>query len=517
MPEHNQPLEPTPFEPARPQPGSQRTAHHAASTSRLSGAWLPAALGLLIGAALLVFFWLPDNVPAGAAGASAPASEEQQAVAKSKASATPATTAPAAAVPEQSPWADAQQARLRLAAQDILADLIDLQFALEEQGVEQWAPDAFAAAAELATKGDGFYRAQQYTEASERYQQGLQILRETSESIPQRIDALVQGANTAIDGADLPRATDAVTLLAVIDPDNSALTDLQARLATLPALIAALGKARQHEEQGELTAAANALEQAVALDPLHRGAAQALDRVNANITERDFQNAMSRGYGKLGSGEHDAAIAAFEAARALKPGSAEAASAITEAQSLRSANQLITLKDRGLAHESQEQWPQAVAVYETALAIDGSILFAREGLERSTGRAAIARQFSEIMADPDRLTNTVIAEQARAFLRHSEGITPRGPVLQAQISDLNELLQRYSTPVSVTVNSDGQTDIVIYKVGKLGSFERRTLKLRPGAYTAVGSRLGYRDVRKSFRVSHTEPESSVTVICTEPI
>ena len=57
--------------------------------------------------------------------------------------------------------------------------------------------------------------------------------------------------------------------------------------------------------------------------------------------------------------------------------------------------------------------------------------------------------------------------------------------------------------------------MTIYKVGRLGAFERRELNLRPGRYTIVGSRDGCRDVRKEIVLS---PDMApVAVRCEERI
>jgi len=67
------------------------------------------------------------------------------------------------------------------------------------------------------------------------------------------------------------------------------------------------------------------------------------------------------------------------------------------------------------------------------------------------------------------------------------------------------------------VVSDNLTEVVIYRVDRLGVFPRRELKLRPGTYTAVGSREGFRDVRVRFEVSPGGPSQQVTVVCTEKL
>ena len=97
------------------------------------------------------------------------------------------------------------------------------------------------------------------------------------------------------------------------------------------------------------------------------------------------------------------------------------------------------------------------------------------------------------------------------------GISPRGPVLESQVARLDKALELANTPVRVTLRSDEQTDVVVYKIARLGRFAEHLLELRPGTYTAVGSRIGYRDVRESFTIEPGAQALSVTIACTEPI
>jgi len=44
--------------------------------------------------------------------------------------------------------------------------------------------------------------------------------------------------------------------------------------------------------------------------------------------------------------------------------------------------------------------------------------------------------------------------------------------------------------------SDNLTEVSVYRVGRLGRFTAQELLLRPGRYTVVGTREGYKDVRQ---------------------
>ena len=78
-------------------------------------------------------------------------------------------------------------------------------------------------------------------------------------------------------------------------------------------------------------------------------------------------------------------------------------------------------------------------------------------------------------------------------------------------------MKRAATPLIVEIRSDNETEVSIYKVGRLGSFETRQIELRPGTYVAAGSRPGYRDVRLEFQVGPEVDMQPIVVRCEEPI
>jgi hypothetical protein len=78
---------------------------------------------------------------------------------------------------------------------------------------------------------------------------------------------------------------------------------------------------------------------------------------------------------------------------------------------------------------------------------------------------------------------------------------------------LSSLVQAAKTPVRVVIESDHLTHVAIYRVGKLGLFARHELSLRPGTYTVVGSRDGYRDERLELTVKPGPEPIRVTVVC----
>ncbi|HEY6130795.1 MAG TPA: hypothetical protein VIV27_02195 [Halioglobus sp.] len=506
MSPHNDPVQPVPFDVVTPTPSPTSTAP-AADTARHRGtpSWVLPALGVLILLALLVIFWLPGNVQ-----------PPHVAPAATDSAATPDTKTPTADI-ESSPWSDAQAARLRKQAQDVAAELLDLQFALQERGVEKWAPVPFADVKTIAADADALYKTRQYEQAVARYQEGLTALQALQEAMPQELKRLLEQAQQAIERGDAAAALAALEVAAVIAPDNKDIATLRHRAEVQPQLLPLLEGALAAEAAGDLAQAQHLLQQATALDPLHQRAQDELKRVAAKARGEGFNAAMSEGYAALNAGRYDHARKAFRAAAALQPGASEAAGALQEVAAAETAQRLATLNKQGRQHEQQEQWQKAVGAYEQAQKLDSSVLFASEGLQRSTSRAQLDQQLRSAIDAPQRLADAAVAAATTQLLAQARQVTPRGPLLEQQINRLDTLLGQANSTVAVTLRSDQQTEVVVYKVARLGRFTQQELALRPGTYTAVGTRNGYRDVRQTFTITLDQAPAPVTVICNEPI
>tara|TARA_R110000823_G_scaffold198080_2_gene329111 strand:- start:23 stop:1555 length:1533 start_codon:yes stop_codon:yes gene_type:complete len=508
-PRQHEQVEPTPFDAARP--AAKANAPQARRTS-----WIIPTFAGLLALAVLVIFWLPGKVaPPGPAEA---APETQLAGSAGSRPAAPAAKPTAtAASGDATPWTDAQQAKLRREAQDVLETLLDTQFRLEESGVMQWAPESFSAARSQATLADEHYRSRDFPAATAGYREALAALQALENRIPDVLADLLERTHAALEASDTATAAGLLDTIARLAPDHPELAALRTRLEVAPKLIPLLEEAATLEETGDLAAAELRLRQASKLDPQHQGAAQALARVAAALETQRFNTAMSEGYAALDTGQYSDAKAAFRRADRLRPDAGEAASALAEVASAETAAELASLRRVGRQYEDRERWQAALEAYQRALQTDGSLLFAQEGLARVGPRAELDQQLRAVIQKPERLSDATVAADSAKLLAQATRLSPAGPLLQEQISTLEQLLERANTPVEVRLRSDGETVVTVLKVARLGRFHEQRLQLRPGSYTATGTRLGYRDVRLQFEVSYERKAAPVTIACTEAI
>ena len=71
--------------------------------------------------------------------------------------------------------------------------------------------------------------------------------------------------------------------------------------------------------------------------------------------------------------------------------------------------------------------------------------------------------------------------------------------------------------IRLSLASDNRTEVTITTVGSFGTFARRDIELKPGHYTVIGTREGYREGRHDITVSPGEQYLTVNVSCSEPI
>ena len=79
------------------------------------------------------------------------------------------------------------------------------------------------------------------------------------------------------------------------------------------------------------------------------------------------------------------------------------------------------------------------------------------------------------------------------------------------------MIETAEKEIPVTLLSDGETEIAIQNVKRLGKFESNRLSLRPGSYTVTGQRIGYRDVRRTLTIESGGNAIVFTVRCVESI
>jgi len=236
-----------------------------------------------------------------------------------------------------------------------------------------------------------------------------------------------------------------------------------------------------------------------------------------SAAERQYVDAMSRGLAALENRQWLAAQDAFAQASRLRPDAPEVADGLARARAGQRRESVADSLRRAREFEQNEAWREAEKRYSAVLAIDPESAPAFDGRERTKKRADLDEKLEFHLANPARLSTAAVFDDAASTLEEALEAVPSGPRLERQIARLEAVMEQASTPVAVVLESDASTEVMVYRVGRLGTFTRRELSLKPGTYTVVGSRSGYRDVRLQLVVTPGSRPETLVVRCTESL
>jgi tetratricopeptide (TPR) repeat protein len=484
-----------------------------------------AGLAAVAAAVLAVFVLLPriaeqrdgaartaPAAPAGAAGDVAPTRPGAPAALTPRAQAERAQADRAAATAAR----EASKAAAK-AFEDGRKAYDDALTALEARAAGVWGGAAFASAKSLGADAVAAMTAGNTDIALDRIKVAKQRLDRLAEQAPQAVAAQLAAGDRALAAGQTEIARQAFDLALRIDPSSAAAQRGLQRSGGLASVLPVLTEAENALAANDHARAIQLFEQVLRADPQNAAAKDGIARAGAAAGSDAFARAIGDALAALRSGRLDEARVALERARAIRPQAPEVASGFQQLAARSTGRDLTGIQARAADLERQERWGEALAEYEALLRQDAGVAFARAGRARVAPRAELASRLQGLIDKPDRLAAAEVRAEADQLLVRARGIADAGPVLRSQVARLEALLPAYDKPVRVSFESDGQTQVAIQRVRVLGAFEKQEVELKPGRYTAVGTRAGFRDVRREFTVLPGGGQLVVPVRCAEPI
>lgn len=466
--------------------------------------WLiPAALAV----GVAVVLWLPEiapkfaplaTVPAPQAGKSVPAAPESDA-------STPGTADDAG---DEAAISRARQARTTF----------DQRLAgLEARGAGVWGGPDFANAKARAAQAGGVFDAGDPRLAEERLVQALKLLESAAARGAPALAAQLAAGERALEAGQGATARQAFESAQRIAPDDRRAAEGLRRARSLDAVLPLLAAAENAERARDYAGAAQNYRQALSLDPGNRRARAGLERAEAASGNDVYAKEVGQGFAALGAGRLEEARRAFEQAKGVRPSGREANDGLARVDTALRARGFASTRTRTASLETEERWSEALKEYEAALAIDPSLAFAQTGRTRAAARADLAERLQGLIDRPERLAAPAVRDEAIGLLARARAQSSSGPVLRSQIARLEILLPEFDKPVRLALESDNATQVAIQRVGSFGTFGRREIELKPGKYTVVGTRSGFRDVRRDVTVAPGQEVQTISVRCVEPI
>ena len=473
-------------------------------------------MAVLVLGLVAVFVWLPTFVQQNEAP------PETLATASPRPADTQANEASTDATSDREPRIafdpdNPEHINARRDAQDLKRELDSAIETLSTQAVEQWAPAEFDRLNETMDLAEAAYRELAFVDAREGYRRAKQIVESIEQQAQEAVTQALAQAERFLNLGDQAAATERYQLALTIEPGNAKATDGLQRANKLPELMAHIEAAREAEVVGDTTAAIGHYERALEVDPASTLATERIQTLRAEQTAVEFKQAMSDGYAALDKGQLTTATQRFRRAAKIDPNSSEASEALRHVASVVRNQKIAQLNSRIAAAEEAEDWPQAITLYDELKAMGAGDSRTDAGRKDAQRQQSLMTQLEKQISAPDRLASDAVYKSAEALLAEVDNITPRGAKLTSRADVLRQWMTAMRTPRRLRLTSDGLTSVTIYKVAQFGTLTAKEIEIFPGRYVAVGSRAGFRDVRKEFRVDPNTAQTQLDVRCDQPI
>jgi len=405
------------------------------------------------------------------------------------------------------------QALEKQKAEKALAEFLKLKKRIDQKGVAEWGGKEYEEMTTLSREADERFMDHTFLAAAEKYTQAgrkAADLADTTQAVFQR---LLEEGRKALEEGDSDIAQKKFRTALMIEPSSDPAQRSLERAEKLDAVNRLIESGKTHEENDQFAFAHTDYQEALKLDPESKDAQKALNRVKDRIIGQQFQKLMSDGLTAYHDGRYQSARTQLIKAKSFRPDSREVRNALLQVNEAIRLAKIEKMRQKALTAEQTENWETALSSYLAVLKIDPNISFAVQGKERALEQIRVAKQIRFFLQKPDAMESNPQLQNAVLVIEEAESLQPRGPRLSERLDKLKALVDVARTPVKVIIESDNLTKVAVYKVGKLGRFTTRELSLRPGSYTLVGSRDGYKDVRQKIIVKPRQKALRVTAIC----
>jgi hypothetical protein len=406
---------------------------------------------------------------------------------------------------------------LRQQAEQALQQFLRLQAEMKLANAPVWGSAEWHEAETRVRAGDRLFGERRFGEAQQSYAAGTDTLEALKNGRAARLEAALQAGREALNQNEANEALEHFETALSIDAEHADALQGKAQAQVRDQVLQLMTAAGEAEGKAQFDVAVDHFLSILRLDNAYEPASEGLVRVENKLKDQIFHAAMDRALKGLDAGRFGEAANALEEAAEVHPGHEALVDARQRLQVERRQAALNQLRRQAAAQVKAENWAKAVNLYNKAIKLDADAGFARQGLARAQQRAKLNARFDRYLKDPERLYSSAPLADAEQLLESNRKAPGNEPKLVSKIERLRMLVTQARQPLPVELRSDGETEVTIYHVGRLGRFMAQQLSLRPGTYTATGVRAGYRDVRRVFSLKPGDGLTTVDVRCVERI
>lgn len=401
----------------------------------------------------------------------------------------------------------------RAAAETARDAWIALQRELRPGRADLWAGEEHTRLESLVGQAERDMAARRFSEAGSGYRQAARLAERLINRGPRDAPGplMASAMNLYADG-DGDGAVERLRAILFLVPGQSEAMDLLPRDQRAEQTHADLVRAREALAQGVPEVAHLHIERAHAADPRFPGVSETRETIRGRLAAEEAAARFSLAENALDAGELDLAAEHLAQGLLLRPEDSRGLGLQARLQTKTIRLQTRRLQSEAEAAERGENWEQAHRAWLEIQSLAPDTPGVDEALARTREFQLLRERVNRAMGS----LNSTLAADTVADLQTLD-LESFPPGLARGVRNLIDTWTLHHTPVDVRFTSDGETSVTILRVARLGTFVETSRTLKPGSYTAVGERLGHRDVRVHFTVPAGGEPPAVDVRASEGI
>ncbi len=330
-------------------------------------------------------------------------------------------------------------------------------------------------------------------------------------------DQALSRAQSAYDLDDYETALFHISDALRLKPESPEAQETKQAIDELPPLLALFEKAAVARTENNLEAEERYLREALKLAPTRSALASRLEAVSTKIKDRDFAKHIDAGMAAIARRDLSAAYKSLKNARDIYRGRPEAKFLSAEAATLARELQFQDIMRDARSASDADNWKTAGGLYQQARDLYPDNAEAVEGVYRSKNITDLNAKFAKHLQAPQRLASPNVAKVVQGLVSQAAPLTPHSPSLRNNAVELSGLVKAYGVKIQVRVVSDGETNITVQGVGRVGKTQSKTIQLKPGHHTFEGIREGYRAKLIKVQIPPGAEGFTVEIFCDERI
>lgn len=327
----------------------------------------------------------------------------------------------------------------------------------------------------------------------------------------------IENADNAYKADDFETASVGINEALRLQPNANDALSLKEKIDQLPKVLGLIEKAVTARVENNLELEARLLRQVIALAPDRLDIKQRLVSVETQIREAHYATFISNGMKAVEQRALGQATNYLNKARSLFSGREGVVLLSAQVENLKrelDAEKFIT---DGIQASAADNWETAAQLFTRAGKVLPNNKDASDGLQLASTIIDLKKKTAQHLAAPARLSSQNVAKSAQETIKKAKSFNGFSPSLKAENDKLAVLLASYSTPVMVTVLSDGLTHVSVRSVGQVGKTTGKSIQLKPGKYAFEGKRKGYKSKLIQVEIPPGTTPVTVEVVCDEPI